>query len=345
MTEEEAREHPVLYDIVRDRVRPARAANKRASYARYWWRFGETRTGIREALRGLDRYIVTPETAKHRVFQFLPHTMAAEHSVICIALEDDYSLGVLSSLIHVTWALAAGGRLGVGNDARYQKALCFDPFPCPQPSPEQRIAIAAVAGRIDTHRGGALDRDERTTITGMYNVVEKLRSGDMLTDAEQVIRRLAACGVLRDLHDELDVLVADAYGWTWPLAHDEILAKLLELHDQRRIEEAGGRVRWLRPDYQAARSGGAIEPGALQLLPNQEPVRTQDPTPWPTATVEQISALQSMLTGGTVTVESAVSRFAGARRDIVLRHLETLALMGEARVGNDGAYEAVVSSV
>ncbi|MEJ7812008.1 MAG: hypothetical protein WKG32_16465 [Gemmatimonadaceae bacterium] len=50
-------------------------------------------------------------------------------------------------------------------------------------------------------------------MTGMYNVVEKLRSGDALTAKEKAVHELAACGVLRDLHDELDRLVAGAYGW------------------------------------------------------------------------------------------------------------------------------------
>jgi hypothetical protein len=53
-------------------------------------------------------------------------------------------------------------------------------------------------------------------MTGMYNVVAKLRSEEALDVAEQRVHTLAACGVLRDLHDDLDALVASAYGWSWP---------------------------------------------------------------------------------------------------------------------------------
>ncbi len=42
-TEEEARAYPLLFDIVRDRVKPERDANARAVYRTYWWRFGEAR--------------------------------------------------------------------------------------------------------------------------------------------------------------------------------------------------------------------------------------------------------------------------------------------------------------
>lgn len=212
MDEDRARNYPLLYDYVRDRVKPARIANKRESYARYWWRFGETRSGLRTALRGLGRYVVTVETSKHRVFQFLPAATAAEHSVVCIALEDGFSLGVLSSEVHVTWALAAGGRLGMGNDPRYQKTLCFDAFPFPAPETELRARIAETAERLDQHRRTALERDEKVTITGMYNTVAKLRNGEALTRLERHVHESAACGVLLDLHDELDGLVAEAYG-------------------------------------------------------------------------------------------------------------------------------------
>ncbi len=51
--------------------------------------------------------------------------------LIAIASADALHLGVLSSAVHVHWALAAGGRLGVGNDPRYNKSRCFETFPFP----------------------------------------------------------------------------------------------------------------------------------------------------------------------------------------------------------------------
>jgi hypothetical protein len=61
-SEAEARAYPVLYQVVRDRVKPARDANRRGSLARTWWRFGYPRGELREALAGLERYIATVET-------------------------------------------------------------------------------------------------------------------------------------------------------------------------------------------------------------------------------------------------------------------------------------------
>jgi len=124
---------------------------------------------------------------------------------------------------------------------------------CQGLTPRRRARIAGVAERLDAHRKAALARDERVTTTGMYNVVEKLRSGAQLTTKEQAVHTLAACGVLRDLHEELDALVSESYGWEWPQPRDIILERLVALHDERVREERAGKVRWLRPDYQVPR--------------------------------------------------------------------------------------------
>lgn len=342
MTEDRARKFAIPFDIVRARVKPERDANNEPSRRRFWWRFGRSNEQLRSSLESLHRYIVTPETARHRYFVFLPSNVAPDNMLTCIASGDAFVFGSVSSLIHSTWALAAGGRLGVGNDPRYNKNRCFDPFPFPSPPPDLRTRIADVAERLDTHRKDALARDERVTMTGMYNVVEKLRSGAVLTPRERTLHELAACGVLRDLHDELDALVAAAYGWPWPMAREEILERLVALHDERVEEEQRGVVRWLRPDYQIPRFGGGASapPPALDL--HDESGDQSNPTPpgsvaraWPDTAVEQLSALGALLSAGPVTVEEAVATFEGARRELVVRHLETLELMGE--VTRDGA--------
>ena len=51
--------------------------------------------------------------------------------LIAIALPDAMYLGILSSRAHIQWSLNAGGGLGVGNDPRYNKTRCFEPFPFP----------------------------------------------------------------------------------------------------------------------------------------------------------------------------------------------------------------------
>jgi hypothetical protein len=75
-------------------VRPERDSNSRAVYARYWWRFGEARSELREARGGLPRYIVSPFTAKHGFFTFLDATIAPDDALVCVTSDDAFVLGV-----------------------------------------------------------------------------------------------------------------------------------------------------------------------------------------------------------------------------------------------------------
>lgn len=161
-TEDELHDRfPGVHRYLFDHVKPERDENDREQYRLNWWRFAEPRPRLRAAISGLRRYIVTSETATERFFKFIPSAgRLVDGSVIAIASDDPYVLGVVSSTAHTVWALRAGGRMGSGDDPRYQNETCFDPFPFPPSVPEleQRIRIAArkldrlrrkVLGRID----------------------------------------------------------------------------------------------------------------------------------------------------------------------------------------------------
>jgi DNA-binding transcriptional ArsR family regulator len=272
---------------------------------------------------------------------FLEAMVAPDNMLICVASADAYHLGVLSSAVHVAWALAAGGRLGVGNDPRYNKTRCFDPFPFPVATQEEEGRIADLAERLDAHRNAALERDNAVTMTGMYNVVEKLRTGEPLTPKERKVHEVAACGVLGDLHAEVDRLVAEAYDWPWPMDTEEILARLVALHDERVEEERRGIVRWLRPDYQIPRFGEAVEAEvAAAGAPEADEERAEDLPDWPADAIEQLTALRAALADQPETVEEAAGRFRGARRAEVEKHLETLEVLGVVTRREDGRWQA-----
>lgn len=342
LDEESARRYPRAFDIVRTRVKPQRDANKRGTYRRYWWRFGEPRRDLRSAIAGLEAFVVTVDTARHRYFTLVTASTVVDDKLVAIASDDFAFVGMLSSWIHVTWATAAGGRLGVGDDPVYSKTTCFDPFPFPILTTDIRDRISALAERLDSHRKSAIARDERVTMTGMYNVVEKLRSGEPLTVKERAIHEIAACGVLRDMHDELDQLVAEAYGWPWPMQKEEILERLVALHDERVEEEKRGLVRWLRPEYQIPRFATAAHVLTLEITDAvPQPVEPAiELRAWPTTAVEQLSGLGALVAQRPLTPDEIAANFTGARRDLIARHLETLALMGEVVVDRDGRYGA-----
>ena len=234
------------------------------SYAQKWWLFGKPRSELRPALANLPRYIATVETAKHRVFQFLDASILPDNMIIAMALGDGFPLGVLSSRFHVCWALRAGGWLGVGNDPRYSKSRCFDPFPFPAATMAQKAAIGGIAEELDAHRKRVLADHEHLSLTGLYNVLERLRAGARPADLDPKERRIFDDGlvlILKELHDRLDVAVAEAYGWPADLPEEEVLARLVALNKERARDEALGHVRWLRPEYQIPRFSLAKEKG------------------------------------------------------------------------------------
>ena len=180
--------------------------------------------------------------------------MAPEHSLIVIPRQDDATLGILSSRIHCVWALAKGGRMGLGNDPRYNASLTFETFPFPPgfdlhtktaPEGEAFAAIATAAADLAAWREkwlnpeGWLDWEstpeeeqagfpprpvpkpeqaaawKKRTVTNLYN---EQPAGLTLRQAQ------------------LDQAVAAAYGWSDyspELPDGEILRRLLALNQER----------------------------------------------------------------------------------------------------------------
>jgi hypothetical protein len=282
LTAEQVRsQFPTVYQWVMERIKPerdAKASSKDgAAYARLWWIHGKPRPEMRKQLAGLPRYIATGETAKHRTFQFLDARILPDNMVTAIASGEAYHLGALSSSVHVAWAIATGGRHGVGNDPRYNKTRCFETFPFPADdtglTPALRERIASLAEQIDAHRKRQQAAHPGLTLTGMYNVLEALRAGRELTAKEKTIHTQGLVAVLASLHAELDAAVLSSYGLSAQVGTDALLTHLVQLNAQRAAEEAAGHIRWLRPAFQdprAAEQAAQQANGALsinELLP------------------------------------------------------------------------------
>jgi len=330
--------YPAVYQHVMENVKPERDQNNRATYRDNWWIFGEARKSFRPALRNLSRYIATVETAKHRIFQFLDAEILPDNMLIAIAIDNAYHLGILSSKIHVVWALAAGGDLG-GNTPRYNKTRCFDPFPFPAATPEQQNRIGELAEQLDAHRKRQQGAHPTLTLTDLYNVVEKLRSGEPLSAKDQTINQQGLASVVLSLHQQIDAAVADAYGWPHNLPDSEILTRLVQLNHERAAEEATGQIRYLRPAYQApGQQQLGLDLPTTVLKPAAAPVAAQQE--WPKELAQQMQTVRDVVqqAGVPLSAKQVAAFFARTKSEKVQPMLDTLTMLALLRQTPEGAY-------
>jgi hypothetical protein len=317
LTAEEVRSrYPEVYQHILTTVKPERDMNNRATYRDNWWIFGEPRKDLRPALANLPRYIATVETAKHRVFQFLDAAILPDNKLVAIGLGPGFSLGILSSRIHAMWVDRAGGLLE--DRPVYVKSQCFDPFPFPAATDEQKARIGAIAEELDAQRKRVLAEYEHLTLTGLYNVLERLKAGARPDDLDAKERRIFDDGlvlIIKELHDRLDAAVAEAYGWPVDLPEEEVLARLVALNRERAKEEKRGLVRWLRPEYQIPRFGSEKEKAEQLEADFGGPVESAakaGPKPaFPSADGEQTVVVLNMLveSGGMLNAADVAARF------------------------------------
>ena len=343
LTENELRQrHPRIYQHVFDAVKPDRDAKASqskdsAQYAKEWWLFGKTRPEWRQVCKGLKRYIATTRTAKHRIFQFVTSEFLPESKLVVVGLEGAESLSVMSSKTHLVWALSNGSFLE--DRPNYNHTECFNKFPFPDLTDDQRTRLRALGEELDAHRKRQQAAHPKLTLTSMYNVLEKLRAGETIEGKDREIYDAGLIGILKDLHDQIDAAVAEAYGWPVSLSDEDILFRLVALNKQRAEEEARGHIRWLRPDYQ--NPSGALASKGKTTEMDLGPTAKIEKAPWPQTLPDQIAAVRNALAEmGEATPEQIARRFLRARTTSVQPLLDSLAALGQAEKVEEGKYAA-----
>jgi len=355
-------------------VKPERDLNNRASRRRNWWLFGEPVGKLRLAWKGLSRVIVTAETAKHRIFVFQSLPFCPDHKLYAICVEDALLLGLLSSSVHAAWSLRAGGTLE--DRPTWTNTTTFLPFPFPSDdtglTPALAERIRSLAEQLDAHRKARQAAHDDVTLTGLYNVLAKLRAEQPLTAKEKVLHRHGLVAVLKSLHDDLDAAVLVAYGWSdlqaaladhrpaaaeaRAAAVETLLERLVALNARRAAEEIAGHVRWLRPEFQARAAPRADAAGPARTEAGDDIDADADGTeadgqapaagkaavaqaarrPWPTGLAEQVKTVADLLAaaGRPLPLADIEAGFTGRGRwrERLPVILDALTALGRARV-------------
>lgn len=175
-----------------------------------WWMLGYRRGAMLKALAPLPRYVALTRTTSFErgpVFTFLDGAYNISDSAVAFPFADDYSLGILQASPHVAWYRERATTLKA--DPNYTTTTVADTFPWPQdPTPAAVERVASAAAAIVDHRAATF------------------RLGVPLARQYDVLRRPGRSG-LRDLHDELDAAVLEAYNFE---PDGDVLAQLLALN-------------------------------------------------------------------------------------------------------------------
>jgi hypothetical protein len=218
MSIEEASNYVQPFQWVQEKVKPERVLNRRQVYQTYWWKFGERRPAMREALKSVSLYFAVPQTSKWVIFLPCPLHWLPNARTRVVACDDFYILGILTSNVHRTWVKAQSSTLK--GDTSYTHNTCFETFPFPQTTDPNLIAsIRSIAQDLHDYRSAQMEK-KQWGITKLYNEYFHEPTSQ-----------------LYKLHAKLDQLVLQAYGFK---PDEDLLTKLLELNQGLAEKEKQG---------------------------------------------------------------------------------------------------------
>ncbi len=250
MSEAEAALYEAPFAYVERHVKPVRQQNRRRWRRENWHIHGEPGLKMRQALKGLSRYIATTRHSKHRLFVWCDTRTCPDSAITVIARDDDTTFGILHSRFHELWSLRLGTSLE--DRPRYTPTTTFQTFPFPEglepdipaasyANDPRAIAIAQAARRLVKLRNRWLNPPE--WVEWVHEPVPGYPKRPVPTDASPVreLRRRTLTNLynqrpqwLVNAHEELDAAVAVAYGWDTDISGNDALREFMKINLARR---------------------------------------------------------------------------------------------------------------
>jgi hypothetical protein len=204
----EASRYPQCMSIATERVKPFRDL-KQGKEQRLWWQHRCPAKQAYEAISGREWIIVSPVVSKHVLFACLPPRILFTNDLNIFALSQYSDFGILSSRVHIEWALSRCSTLK--DDPRYNPTDCFETFPFPSAIFDSvandcsheatRQTLEAIGERYHQFRAELMIGNNEG-LTSTYN-----RFHDPAETSSGLLE-------LRRLHGEMDQAVLTAYGWS-----------------------------------------------------------------------------------------------------------------------------------
>ncbi len=201
MTEDEARQYPDLMSIVENKVKPERdklGNNPDAKRRRgKWWLWGRYTPALFKAIAPLDRVLVNSLYTKHLSFIFLSSKIVFANKLNVIPFDSYTVFTTLQSTVHEIFARFFSSTLE--DRLAYAPSDCFETFPFP-PNWENNPQLEAIGKEYYEYRA-QLMINHNQGLTTTYNRFHDPDESD------------TAILELRELHNQMDRAVLDAYGW------------------------------------------------------------------------------------------------------------------------------------
>jgi hypothetical protein len=251
-----------LYDLLEETVKPRRLELTNQSGAErlkeQWWKYQFEASALLAACHELPFALVTARVSPWMLWSRVDSQQVFSEQVVVVPTTQFEALAILQSRVHEAWVLFFASSLE--DRIRYTPTDCFETFPFPA----RKLTNDALAASASTY---AAFRSELMVKTGKGLTKTYNRFHDPDESSSEVKQ-------LRYLHDEMDRAVLRAYGWDqladkatceflldyeeeedddptakkskkkkpwryrWPDDfRDEVLARLLELNEQRAKEE------------------------------------------------------------------------------------------------------------
>jgi hypothetical protein len=222
---EDASSYKLPFEHIKAFVKPVRDNNRRDITRMNWWKYGEKRPAMRNALAKLSggiaplsHYFTVPRVSKWAIFIPAPLEWLPGDKSVVIASDDFYVFGILTSDVHRTWMHAQKSTLKA--DIAYTHNTCFETFAFPQ-TPDTKVVekIREKAKELHQYRSEQMET-KQWGITALYNAFFHEPSSK-----------------LYKLHAELDKLAMQAYGFK---DSDDVLEELLKLNLELAEKEKRG---------------------------------------------------------------------------------------------------------
>ena len=227
----EARMFRLAFEHVQKHVMPvviAKANTEKAStgkdstrwsrLAERWWHFRDYQPGTMKAIGSIPRYVACARVTKRPIFEFINSGIHPDTMLTVFPMADDYSFGIIQSMVHFEWFKARCSTLG--GTFRYTSDTVFDSFPWPQtPTRPQIEAVAKEAVALRQLRREVMAK-MNWSLRDLYRTLEE-----------------PGANPLRDAQARLDTAVRAAYAMP---KDADILAFLLALNQSCAAKEAAG---------------------------------------------------------------------------------------------------------